>query len=199
MSSKGYLNEDILSTFCKRGPFSNKWAPFWGFSIMDLTQKGTKKVLKMYSFGKLSTFWEPFWAPLAWFQCLSAQSIWHMIFSFTLYKVKFILYCKYWLRNTGTLCKVVRFFYIQCTTKFCELWALFRGMEYLKSRIKNLENLVNFWYIGIGKFWVLVAHTSTLLCTPPNWCVRNSVPLPIEVSGILYPSLWSCQEFYAPP
>ena len=34
---------------------------------------------------------------------------------------------------------------------------------------------------------------------PPTATRRNSVPLPSDMSGILYPSRQRCQEFYTPP
>ena len=88
--------------------------------------------------------------------------------------------------------------------KFCKLYVVFPKLEYLKTCVAsrpNLENqlvnVCNFMARSVKNFGFKLIRRE--FCTPPIRGVRNSVPLPLEVSGILYPSLWKCQEFYAPP
>ena len=70
----------------------------------------------------------------------------------------------------------------------------------------SIENLGEFYGAKRQKFWILAARAGILypspdaqeFCTPPPMR-RNSVPLPADVSGILYPSRQRCQEFCTPP
>ena len=70
----------------------------------------------------------------------------------------------------------------------------------------SIENLGEFYGAKRQKFWILAARAGILypspdaqeFCTPPPMR-RNSVPLPVDVSGILYPSRQRCQEFCTPP